>query len=1236
MLRRRLAGLLSSTLLLGVTAGAVAVATPADAAPAVAKHHPVVMFSSDGMRPDLMQLFAQGGSMPTYDSLMRTGATGDNGLTQGFPPNTGQGWYTLATGAYPGVHGSTNNTFYDTRQPFTSSTSFSFHGNGSGPGTDPTSVLEAQSVASSAELAGKKVAQLEWTGGLNANINGPTVDYDTNYSKRGVLEYPQNATKQASAAKFGLAYETASFTPANGWTNVPTGSLAPQQTTLTVASTSTAVNPDRVFDLYAYSTNGTAYNRVIVVPSGAGKDGAKSVGTLVPGRYSAIKLTGADGLTGTAAGESTGFYVKIMTMAKDLSRFGLYFTSLTRPNAHCATAACAKLPTGATGEDPLAKYIADHLPPAVFGDFAPVEAGLIDEDTWYQQTVDLNQAYDHAVFDYVLKTLQPDTDVLLAGTDQTDEVSHQMLGLITPKAPDGTRNPYYDRVAGAGARDHRTAQRLGYIRGAYHSADDRLGLVRSLIGSDADILASSDHGFAPQWYAIDSALPLKQLGLQDVEQTGNCRPASTGTTIAKSCEAGGTAQIYLSVKGRSPDGVLDPSQYTATVNKIVAAYKNLKDPTTGKSIVEAVFTKAQMANVEGSDSLNPTRTGDVVVVSKVPYEFDGATTGTPVAPSLFFGQHGYLPDDVDLAHNVNMHATFVAGGPDVRHVPSVRGVRAVDLAPTLAVLGGFDPPLQAQGSVLTSVLKGGGKYRTGQVLGINDVHGNITGKGLSYTDPYTGVKDSAGGIATLATYLTQARSTEKNTVTVQAGDMVGASPPESALLRDKPTLDALNLMGIDVGTLGNHEFDRGVPELLKQVQGGTSTVDPKTTFAGANYPVVDANVISNSTGKPLLPPYAIKKVGGVRVAFIGATTITTPSIVTTGGTDGVHFVDEATAVNKYVKALQKKGVHSFVVVVHEGGTQSSYPVGTVNDRIHDIAAALDPAVKLVISGHSHTVIDTRVGHALVIQASSFTRAYDDVHLLLNAKAGTIAAAWGSVQPVWNTDPPASTDPAGATVTPDPAVQKVVDAAVKATNPVTQKVINTAAADVPSQREGGQTAAGESPAGDLIADSQQAFAKTQLAFVNTGSVRAGLLAGPVTYGDLFTMQPFQDDYVDTFSLTGTQVWALLNQQLAAGTGGIMQVAGLHFTYTGTQGSGHITGVWLGKAGDNSHPIPNDTSASFTGTANSFMVGGGDGFTVLEKASNIVQRPEAELQPLLDYVAALPTPFTYTTDGRIRQG
>ncbi len=268
-------------------------------------------------------------------------------------------------------------------------------------------------------------------------------------------------------------------------------------------------------------------------------------------------------------------------LAPDLSRFGLYFTSLTRPNAHCATAACDALPAGAAGEDKLAKYIADNLPPAIFGDFAPEEAGLIDEDTWYAQTVGLNQAYDLAVFRYVLGTLQPDTEVLLAGTDQTDEVSHQILGLLTPTAPDGTREP----VLRPGRRHRPAGPPAGRARGL----PARRLLTRPTRGSASsarycatpDILASSDHGFAPQWYAIDAPLVLKQLGLQDVEQTGNCRPAAAsaaGETIAKACWAGGTAQIYLNLKGRNPDGVLDRPPTPSTVAEIVAAYAEPHGP----------------------------------------------------------------------------------------------------------------------------------------------------------------------------------------------------------------------------------------------------------------------------------------------------------------------------------------------------------------------------------------------------------------------------------------------------------------------------------------------------------------------------------------------------------------------------------------------------------------------------------------------------------------------------------
>src|SRR5438034_8239140 len=126
----------------------------------------VVMFSSDGMRPDLMKRYAKQGLMPTYKSLMKRGATGENGMVQAFPPNTGVGWYTMATGTYPSEHGSTNNTFFRAGDTFSNRSSFS-----------STGVLQADTIANAAERAGKKVAQIEWTGGRAANIAGPTVDF---------------------------------------------------------------------------------------------------------------------------------------------------------------------------------------------------------------------------------------------------------------------------------------------------------------------------------------------------------------------------------------------------------------------------------------------------------------------------------------------------------------------------------------------------------------------------------------------------------------------------------------------------------------------------------------------------------------------------------------------------------------------------------------------------------------------------------------------------------------------------------------------------------------------------------------------------------------------------------------------------------------------------------------------------------------------------------------------------
>ena len=198
---------------------------------------------------------------------------------------------------------------------------------------------------------------------------------------------------------------------------------------------------------------------------------------------------------------------------------------------------------------------------------------------------------------------------------------------------------------------------------------------------DTAVFASSDHGFAPQWLGINArkllfdktvrntltgaSVPLQASGGTG---TGNCTAAATD--LAKACWAGGTAQVY--VNPTLPAGIT----YEAVRSAAIDALKTLVDPDEpGRPVMLRVLKKEELGDVDGTDSLHPTRSGDVVWVSRPPYQFDAATSGIPIAFSQFFGQHGYLPDLVDLRRNVNMHGTFLASGPGVRHRGPVKASR---------------------------------------------------------------------------------------------------------------------------------------------------------------------------------------------------------------------------------------------------------------------------------------------------------------------------------------------------------------------------------------------------------------------------------------------------------------------------------------------------------------------------------------------------------------------------------
>lgn len=657
---------------------AFSVVSLANAEPPIARS--ATFFVADGMRPDMAEAFAAEGAMPALRNIILTGVHGTNGMLPQTPPNTGTGWYTLITGAWSGVHGSTNNYFHDTKNPVTVSTSWASPG-----------VLKAETLAKKAEDAGFRVALLEWSGGRfsGVSVNTPVLDYRNFYSRRGVLVNYDLPGQPAGANAFGVDYLKVTLAGASGWINEPQSFSTAKETELTITTTYGAVNPTRTYYVYIYDSTDDGvvnYDHVLLA---TGKDGATAVASLTEAQWADIKVT----LIGTMAGKSAGFYVKAVDLSPNLSHFRLYYTSVARLIASPVS---------------LEDYLATNFPTSTSADYAALESGIIDEDTYVEHGLLWEKAY-FPMFSYVLMTYNP--DVVFAGYDLTDAFSHQFLALTVP----GT--PYYD----AG----RAAARMDYLRRAYAGADSTLALVQSLMPPNALTFVASDHGFGAQWLAISAGKVLFDAGLQTDEQTSNGRAKSVNDK-AVAAWAGGTVQVYVNLIGREPSGVVPPSEYESVRTTIVDAFNAL-----GPSVIDRIVLKedsgALVVHYTNGTATTATmlyqynlggylhsRTGDVIIFAKPPYQFDAATKGQVIAFSQFFGQHGYYPDTVDFTYTfmdglpwVNMHSSFFASGPQIVAHKIDDGVASIDLAPTIAFALGIPAPSQSQGRVLYEIYAGG-------------------------------------------------------------------------------------------------------------------------------------------------------------------------------------------------------------------------------------------------------------------------------------------------------------------------------------------------------------------------------------------------------------------------------------------------------------------------------------------------------------------------------------------------
>lgn len=556
-----------------------------------------------------------------------------------------------------------------------------------------------------------------------------------------------------------------------------------------------------------------------------------------------------------------------------------------------------------------------------------------------------------------------------------------------------------------------------------------------------------------------------------------------------------------------------------------------------------------------------------------------------------------------------------------------------------------------------------------KLIALNDFHGNL----LPPRDPVPlpdgdGQPDVAvplGGAAYLATAVRRLQAQNPLNAVVAAGDLVGASPLQSALFHDEPAVAALDAIGLAFSAVGNHEFDRGRASLLRLQQGGCAPDGQPgyDTCVGGPYPGAQfrwlaANVIDEASGLPLLPATAIREftVPGrsapLKVGFIGLPLAGTPDLVARRGIAGLRFDDEADTINRHAAALMAEGVRAIVVLIHEGGALP--PATPFDDErctgfsgpITAIVARLDPAIDAVVSGHTHRVYRCRLPSRdpartiLATSAGNAGRFLTDLDLwlapdsgeVLRSEARTVAVVNdGAANPRPQRYPPLAADPAVAAIAAD------YDQRSRARS---SRPVGRIAAAL-SRR---QDAAGEMSLGYVIADAQRAAAErhegrtVDLALLNPGGVRADLApldaSGAVNFGQIYSVQPFGGGLV-TMTLSGAQILEVLEQQWR--TNGqqalLLPSSTLRYAWRGSQPVGHR----VDRASVRLHGLPLDEARDYRVVVNAFLANSGDGFEGFAEG-----REQAlfglDREALIDYLSAgppVPLPAMGPETGRIRR-
>jgi 5'-nucleotidase len=494
-----------------------------------------------------------------------------------------------------------------------------------------------------------------------------------------------------------------------------------------------------------------------------------------------------------------------------------------------------------------------------------------------------------------------------------------------------------------------------------------------------------------------------------------------------------------------------------------------------------------------------------------------------------------------------------------------------------------------------------------QLLAINDFHGNLEAPDGT-SGRIGGI--SAGGAEYLATHLKNDVASNPNSIIVAAGDIIGASPLISGLFQDEPTIESMNAMNLGVTSVGNHEFDKGPAALLRLQQLAT-------------FRYLAANVVRAGTTPPetLFPATDVRTVGGVKVGFIGETLAGTPRIVAPAGVRGLTFLDEASTANQSAARLKSQGVNAIVLLLHEGGEQAPATDPNGCDGFHGaiipIVGKLSADIKVVVSGHTHQFYNCVIDGHYVTSASSFGRMITRVNLTIDAGTDAIVGVTARNEIVTRD------------VAKDPAQTAIIASYRDRSAPIANRVVGTVTGNLTRALN----ASGESRLGDVIADAQLAATSppdkggAMVAFMNSGGIRADIIAahqaggerpGEVTYGELFSVQPFSN-VLTVVTMTGDAIRRLLEQQFDnPAMPQVLQVSrGFTYRYKQAAPAGHH--VDPASIAIDGKPVA--ASASVRVAASDFLVSGGGGFTVFSEGLNRIGG-DVDLDALVEYFQTEP--------------